>query len=197
MINLMKADMKSIKLFAFVTLIPAVFVIAFISTIFSTSIFYVGISLITLGLSFETFNKQTKDKIPTLIISLPVTRKEYITVKYVIVIPWFIIASITMTILILLFDRDFSFFSLKIWLITFALTIMFASLFFLINHFWKTATFPLFIFCITFTLSLNLPDKMSEFFSLINHWLIYLVSLLITVISYCTVLSRFKKTDIT
>ncbi|CAM3911510.1 ABC-2 transporter permease [Lederbergia lenta] len=193
MFHLIKADIKSTKLISILKLIPAVIVLALFANEWNIHFYYPVIALITLGLCIESFSKQKKNGDQLLVISLPVTRKEYIIAKYIIIIPWFIIASFIMTVWILLFDKNLYFFNFNYWMITFLLTVIIATYYFIVYQISHAAALILFAALISITITLNLPEK----FYHISHYSLYPIALIITFISYLIIIIRFQKTDIT
>ncbi|MBS4209238.1 ABC-2 transporter permease [Bacillus sp. FJAT-50079] len=196
MIQLIKADLKSTKILAYVAMIPAVIVLAFFAHIFNVSPFYSGISLIALGLSFESFTKQKKDGIQPLILSLPVTRKDYIAAKYIIFIPWFLIATVIMTIWFLLIEKGIQFFNFKLWIFTFFITLTIAALFFIIHYFANALALILFVFFISLFVTLDISEGLTMFFSSFSSWLIYPSAILLSYLSYLIIVTSFAKKNL-
>ncbi|MCR2822130.1 ABC-2 transporter permease [Lederbergia panacisoli] len=183
MINLLKADLKSIKSHEYIILVLFVFILAFLVNPGFIYPYYMWIFYFTFALCASSMDQKRKDKVLPVIISLPINRKEYIGAKYFLAIVGFLFSTIVATIIGLFFDWKLEFFRLDLLVTAFLLLLLLMSIFIPLALFYKSAGFVIpfiFIFCLTiWETSSGIPlirFHPSFLFSIIIFYLSYLLS---------------------
>lgn len=83
-------------------LLPAIIMLSSVGAFSSLNPYGIGVLFLTVGLCLSVSSRELMSSSERLVHSLPVTRKEYILAKYVSVIPWFILSSLGMAVLVLI-----------------------------------------------------------------------------------------------
>ncbi|MBW8348322.1 ABC-2 transporter permease [Bacillus sp. IITD106] len=183
MINLLKADLKSIKFHEYIILVLLVFFLAFLVNPGFKSPYYMWILYFTFALSASSIDPKRKDKVLPEIISLPINRNEYIGAKYLLVFVGFLLSTLGATIIGLFIDWKMEFFHFDLLLTVFLLLLLFMSIFLPLALIYRPASFFIpffFIFCLTmWETSSGIPliqFHPSLLFSIVLFYLSYLLS---------------------
>ena len=192
MMDLMKVDMRSIKLWEYMFLIPSAMLLSFLASPdfmhpYYMWIFYLTTSLITISIDH---NKQ--DKVQPFIVSLPVTRKEYIGEKYLLAVVWFFLSTIVMTFIAFFFDRTMGFFTFELWITTFFLFLFFIAILLPIGLFFKPGGFIFFVALIIFIITTRETMNISA----IYFHPIFLFSILLFPLSCYLAMHVFERKDL-
>ncbi|MBS4197483.1 ABC-2 transporter permease [Lederbergia citri] len=190
MINLLKADLKSIKFHEYIILVLFVFLLAFLVNPGFKSPYYMWIFYFTFALCTSSIDQKRKDKVLHEIISLPINRKEYIGAKYLLVFVGFLLSTFGATIIGLFFDWKMEFFHFDLLITVFLL--LFMSIFLPLAFFYLPATFIVpFILIFYLTMSENFSGV-----SLIKYHPSFLLSIIFFYLSYLLSVKIFERKSI-
>ncbi|MCJ8009025.1 ABC-2 transporter permease [Lederbergia wuyishanensis] len=141
MINLIKTDIKSIKLLEYIIMIPFVFILAFLVNPGFEYPYYIWIFYFTFGICSSSLDQKRNDNVQPVIISLPISRKNYIGAKYLLPLVWFFLSTIGATIIALLFNWRTDFFEVNLLITSFLLIILLMAIYLPLCLFYRHASF--------------------------------------------------------
>ncbi|RKD25620.1 hypothetical protein BEP19_01365 [Ammoniphilus oxalaticus] len=133
MLNVMGLEMRMIKPWEYLIFLPAVFFFAFVVNRDLIHPFYMSVFFFAWGItSFSTLNTK-HEATRKLVLSLPITKREYIGAKYLLAIVWFLISTVVTTFFLLplafFIGLSIDFFSLELWIAMFLLYLMLNSVY--------------------------------------------------------------------
>ncbi|MBS4198315.1 ABC-2 transporter permease [Bacillus sp. FJAT-49732] len=191
MVNLIKADLKSIKLLEYMILIPFVFILALLVNPGFTNPYYMWIFYFTLALSSILIDRKRQDQVLPVMMGLPIKRKEYIAAKYLFTIVCFFISTIGMTIIALMLDWKMEFFNFNHLITAFLLLLLFMAIFLPLGLFFKPASF-----FITFILIFFITIRESSGAPWIQFHPTLLLSIILYYVSYLLSVRIFERRNI-
>ena len=192
MLNLMKADMRNIKLWEYIILLPSLILLSFLASPNFIHPYYMWIFYLTAALMTISIDHKKQEKVLPFIISLPVTRKEYIGAKYLLALSWFFLSTIIMTFIAFFFDRTMGFFTFELWITTFLLILFFIAILLLFGLFYKPAGIILFVTLIIFIITTRETMDISA----IHFHPSLLISILLFPLSYYLSTRVFGRKDL-
>ncbi|MBS4212808.1 ABC-2 transporter permease [Neobacillus rhizophilus] len=192
MLNVIRLNIRSIKIWEVIMFIPAVFVLAFLASPNFMHPYYMWIFYLTFGLSSISLNPKKHEKVQRTIFSLPITKKEYIGAIYLLVVIWFFLATIVTTFIAFMIDREMEFFTFELWITMFFLFLFFSSIYLPFGMFFKRAGMIIPIALITFIITIRETSGVSE----IHFHPILFISIIIFGLSYYLSTMIIKGKDI-
>ncbi|MBS4220339.1 ABC-2 transporter permease [Bacillus sp. FJAT-49711] len=191
MIQLVKADIKSIKIQDYFILVPFVFILAFLANPGFTSPFYMWIFYFTLGVFSIFVDRKRQEKVLPVMMSIPITRKEFVGAKYLLAIVWFFLSSIGAALIALIFDWKMDFFNFNEWITVFLFVLLFLAIFLPLGLLFKTASFYM-----TFILIFIITIRETFGAHSIQFHPIMLLSIILFCLSYLITVKIFERKNI-
>ncbi|MBS4179268.1 ABC-2 transporter permease [Lederbergia citrea] len=192
MLNIIKADMRSIKPWEYMILIPAVLFFALLVGANFVHPYYMWIFYLTLGLCSGSVDRKRQEKVLPSVVSLPITRKEYIGAKYLLAVAWFFVSSIVTMLFALVFNRSLVFFSFEMWITTFLITLVFIAIYVPFSLFYKSAGFMFGLAIVIFIMTTRETIGHVE----LHFHPIFLLSIILFYLSYYFSVKVFERLNI-